>query len=622
MNPVGRPRNPDNKYKMGIHKTGKYLYASTQVVIDDKNPDEHVKRKFKHIHWGKLDENLVFIPNSSFLYLTPSERAKYIFPDTWDVSKVNEYFGDSKAPSDKGIITVDQGVIAVANSRSYGAVWLFERISDRLGVREDLMAVFEYDQQKVNDIMTVAMYLFITNYNLDRLEDWQKIEKYPSERILNPVAITRLQKSITEQNRIDFCHLRALRNGNGKVLACDSTSKTGFGVKLIDLALGKNKEGLNLPVTLEVVIYSITDHVPVYYKTFAGNTYDSRTMDIVLADIRESGFEDFVLLMDRAYPSVKNLDRFIINDVHIVACMKASVSYALAAIKEFGNFDFVPDGFAYDEDLDLYTAQYDLQRTVNLDNGKTVESNKMKLNLYFDPIKRSSVLKKLDTSMAKERAELDKIIECETSYTVDEMEIVDDKYDLFNLSWISIKIPIEECPDYIEPEHKRGRKKQYIKKYQLKSYERDTDAMKNARRSAGFRALISLGEDFTAHEAMEHYGLRAEQEMDNEQWKTLMQCDRERNSSEATKTGASFIQFTGRIMSCYLRYAWRSSVDLRKIFRSSLAIVDEMRRIRCIEYPKQSSMHLTPFIGRQLVICKTLGFSIPEGCKPDRDAKI
>ena len=140
--------------------------------------------------------------------------------------------------------------------------------------------------------------------------------------------------------------------------------------------------------------------------------------------------------------------------------------------------------------------------------------------------------------------------------------------------------------------------------------------MMSARQTAGFRALVTLGVDFTAEQAMDHYGLRAEQEMDNEQWKTLMQCDRERNSSEAAKAGASFIQFVCRIMSCYIRYSWRINPKLRKIFRSSLAMVDEMRKIRCIEYPEQNQMRMTPFIGKQLELCKAMNLPVPVGCSP------
>ena len=65
----------------------------------------------------------------------------------------------------------------------------------------------------------------------------------------------------------------------------------------------------------------------------------------------------------------------------------------------------------------------------------------------------------------------------------------------------------------------------------------------NAKLTAGYRAIETLGLDFTADEALYHYSLHPEQELDNEQWKTCMPCDRERNWSQGGKRGASFIQF-------------------------------------------------------------------------------
>ena len=41
--------------------------------------------------------------------------------------------------------------------------------------------------------------------------------------------------------------------------------------------------------------------------------------------------------------------------------------------------------------------------------------------------------------------------------------------------------------------------------------------------------------------------------------------------------------------------------------------MDEMRSIRCIEHPKKARV-ITPFIGRQLEICKAFGFEPPNNC--------
>ena len=174
----GRPKNPVSPYTMTIHKNGKYRYASTQRPVEDE--DGNVE--YRHFHWGSLDANNVFHPNHVFLYLPTDEKNKFIFPDEWNLRELDLYHNPIPVPTTQSVVAVEKNVITVAQSRTYGAVWLLERLGDQLGVREDLMTTFCQNQVIVDDIMTVAMFLYITNYNLDRLEEWQRLEKYPSSR--------------------------------------------------------------------------------------------------------------------------------------------------------------------------------------------------------------------------------------------------------------------------------------------------------------------------------------------------------------------------------------------------------------------------------------------------------
>lgn len=52
--------------------------------------------------------------------------------------------------------------------------------------------------------------------------------------------------------------------------------------------------------TSEVVVYSLDDHMPVYYRTFPGNIPDSGSVETLLTDLRHAGFPNVALLTDRA----------------------------------------------------------------------------------------------------------------------------------------------------------------------------------------------------------------------------------------------------------------------------------------------------------------------------------
>ena len=83
---TGRPVKEDTIYKMKIHVNGTHRYASTQPFTID----EDGKKRYAHKHWGTLDENLRFHPNTTYLYASIEERSKLIFPKEWDLSKIEK----------------------------------------------------------------------------------------------------------------------------------------------------------------------------------------------------------------------------------------------------------------------------------------------------------------------------------------------------------------------------------------------------------------------------------------------------------------------------------------------------------------------------------------------------
>ena len=70
-------------YRVSIHKSGKYLYASTQPTIVDEKTG---KKKCLHIHWGTLDDQLRFYPNKNYLNASEEVRSHLLFPDEWDLT--------------------------------------------------------------------------------------------------------------------------------------------------------------------------------------------------------------------------------------------------------------------------------------------------------------------------------------------------------------------------------------------------------------------------------------------------------------------------------------------------------------------------------------------------------
>ena len=131
--------------------------------------------------------------------------------------------------------------------------------------------------------------------------------------------------------------------------------------------------------------------------------------------------------------------------------------------------------------------------------------------------------------------------------------------------------------------------------------------------TAGFFANTTHKLDFDPMLANQHYKLRDEQEKYYTAMKTRLGENRQRVWSEEGKNGRSFILFVTLIISCYLDYIHRTK--LKDKFTTPRKILACMRTIRYIEH-QNTKAHITPFIGKQVDICKAFGIEIPEGCAP------
>jgi len=573
---MARPIDPVAPYRVKPHVTHGYTYASTRAQHID--PDTG-KRKHPYIHWGTVDEKQRFIPGSAFYLASPEEREKLIFPKEWDMSEVEKLTGLRKPgrPAYDG----------ECQNRLYGDIWLLEQIAEKTGIRQDLEAVFGGNKEIVDDIITLAIFPYITKFTYSRVARWQDVAAVPSARELSPTEITRLTQSITERHRMELLRLRAARLQKDELCAVDSTSRSAYGNSLADIHWGKNKDRLPLEQTTEVVVYTLASHMPVYYRTFPGNMPDSRSFDTILTDLEHAGFRELVLVTDRGYESLRNLEKYILRGQSIIMCVKTGRADALKAIRELGEFGARPEGMAVDPDARVYHKQYEIGYEVRSTGQATKEADRLKLNLYFDPVRRGRELMELEISLSLQEASLSWLLV--NGGALDSKASVKRDYCYYKVTY---------GPDTMV----------------VTSFTPDEKKVEKARRLSGFFAIMTHGVDFDSMEAYHTYGLRDEQEKYFQQMKSQMLADRQRNWSEEGKTGRLFILFVSLILSSWVRHIWKTT-DLYDLFSSSLEVLDEMRPIRLIEHTNRAKV-ITPFVGAQADICEAFGFAIPEGCAP------
>lgn len=577
---MARPTNPDTSYKITLHVNGGYRYATTRPLIKNEEGKVHNKS----IHWGKVTEDLKFIPGSKFIYASSEERSKLIFPKEWDLSEIYKLESFSK-PGRPANEDDDK-------NRFYGDIWLLEKIAETTGIKQDLLCVFDENKEIVNDILTLSMYPYVTTHNYNRVARWQLITKTPSERSLTPCEITRLTQSITEQHRMDLFRLRSKRVTTNAKCAMDSTTRSAYGDSLADIKWGHNKEKIELAQTTEVVVYTIDDHMPIYYRCFQGNIPDSRTVDIILADIDDAGYgKDLIYITDRGYTSIKVIEQYILADRKAIMCIKAGTKLVRNHTNSFAPFGARPAEMEFDTSTKIYYKQFDIPYEVTTVKGKIKRADRLKLNLYFDPIRRGEEQVQIDVEVSKEKESLEQL---KKNKTIIDQNIAKHDYPYYNVTLT-----------------KNGRVKSYV----LNEKKRD-DALKDS----GFTAILSYKLNYSPIEVLNQYAARDEQEKYFQQMKSQMVSNRQRTWSEEGKAGRLLILFVSMILGSYLRYIWKTNKVLKDNFPSSLEMLDEMRSIRCIEH-KGRANRITPFVGDQHIIADTFGYEIPKGCEPDYKSK-
>ena len=572
---LGRPVNKDTKNKVIVHTIGRHRYASTKVCTVGADG----KKRYTYKHWGTLEDGDRFHPGTNYFYAPLAERGRLIFPATWDMSEVAELSGARR----RGRVSYQDEDV----DRQYGATWLLDKAAEATGIKDDLLEVLGGNREMVNDVLTMAYFPFIENLSYNQLSQWQKEVKAPSEHELNSVNITRLTQSITEKHRMDLFRRRAKRVGKDELCAVDSTSMSTYGFNLVDIRWGKNKEHLPLRQTLEVVVYSLTSHMPIYYRELPGNMPDCRTVELIMKELEHAGFKNLVLITDRGYESMKNLELYIARGQKVITSVKVTGSDVMDKIKAIDMSHGFPQGMTIAPKDNLYYAQYDMEYSVKGNGDNVIKADKYRLNLYYNPLKRGEKICDIQHSVSEQSEEVDLLIK--SGESVADREDTAKRFNLLEISFNDDDT---------------------VKLYTVN--QKKVDAMLL---TAGFFASKTIGVDFDPLQAMDNYGMRDEQEKCFALQKGPLGHDRLRTWSEGGKRGRMFIYFVGLILASYVRSVWRRDDILRKKFPSTEAVLAEMRTIRCIEHTGKVKF-ITPFVGSQVDICRAFGFDIPDGCAP------
>ncbi len=178
---MARPSRTDGKTSVTIHQDKGRRYACSQPYTID--PDTG-RKKYSKVTWGHVTEDLKFLPNLKFIN-SPAVWDTLDFPAEWDISALDKLREMHKKGGSKvGRPAYDGEDL----NRQYGDIWFLLQVAEKVDLYKDLMSVFDGNKEMVNDVLTLAIFPYITEFNYNRVERWQRIAKSPSNRVLSPTG--------------------------------------------------------------------------------------------------------------------------------------------------------------------------------------------------------------------------------------------------------------------------------------------------------------------------------------------------------------------------------------------------------------------------------------------------
>lgn len=565
---MARPLLIDGKLPMQIFTNRGYRYAVTRTSVRKENGTYNHPQKI----WGTIDDSLTFTPNERYNALSQKEKDMILIPAGWTVAK-----DETAVPTSK----VRPSYTWDGSSLLYGHTWFLEMLAHKSGLRDDLEHVFE-DRAKTDEVLSLAYFDLLESASYSHMESNQQICWYPSVKQLAPCDITRLTKSICEDNKQTLFRCRKARVTGQNWLGVDSTSFTYLGKSLADARRGKNKEHDQADQINMLVVYDLDDGQPVYYRKMPGNIPDTRTMRVTLREMENCGFANMGLVLDRGYVSQEVMEMLVKAHCKFVMMAKLSDVQIKNAIKRLKNGEMTCHANWIGKHL-IYGKHVDYKFDVTV-KGEKKAVDTMKLCLFFDPEWQGEKRKKLEAH-------------------IDELE-----HQLENA-----KIDGQTLDQTSENTFREYFKLELTATRKIKSYTLDEAKIEDEITMTGYFAVLTNCMSPSRHELSEIldiYDMRPEQEKAFMFIKSEQEGRRFRTSTEASTDGRIFIQFVALILNCLIYRTYMSSDTLQKLFPSRRHMLDELRSIRLIRHPKRAKI-ITEIVGKQVDIFREFKLPVP-----------
>ncbi len=289
----------------------------------------------------------------------------------------------------------------------YGATLLFDKIGEKIGLKDDLKNCFP-DTYK--QILSIAYYLILEDKNpLSRFPKWAAIHKHPHGENISSQRSSDIFADMSNDGRERFFYKQGKRREEKEFWAYDTTSISSYSKCLKQAKYGVNKDHDPLPQINLAMLFGETSGLPFYYRKLAGNITDVITVKSLLKDMDAYGFKKVKLVMDRGFYSEANVNflykdhrRFLMGTKNNLKWIRKEIEKVKGTINSWEN---------YIEQYNIYAQtttvkwEYTENRPIRKDVLK--ESKRMYIHVYYNKGKKADEEIKLHRKILKLKRELE-----------------------------------------------------------------------------------------------------------------------------------------------------------------------------------------------------------------------
>ena len=418
---MARPRTlPDDHFCFSTFRKGDSTYV--YGYRNEWDPEKKQSRIAKRIYVGTLNEITGRVKlGKKYLSNHPEYEGKTLYFENRTLVERSE----QEVAAEVG----QRETSWASNNLSYAATWALWQFASKNRILQNLQAVF--GKQLGTNLLALAIYQLLDGGAMNGYEDWLPDNWLPVSAPLSSQRISELLAQVDHEDMVNYFRLRfdrskanyqkwleeieqnAKKNGSNTppstlqkmYMALDSTAISTFSMTIEDAAYGHAKQNPELKqINLTLAVDFLNGDV-CYAREDEGSITDKSVYKSILAQMKSYGFDldETVLVTDRGYSSIMNLQNLFNTDVSFVA----GVPIVEKGLKD--KFAKFREALC---DLAFYNSEYDVYcRTIKEDWKQNTEGGSIDrtcfVHLYRFPeialSQQKQLLKKVDRALDKKR---------------------------------------------------------------------------------------------------------------------------------------------------------------------------------------------------------------------------